>query len=124
VEDAKAVIKSHEEFVKAGIVDSVVGNMTDDVVGVFPGMPLIKGKDAFKIYYASIFKSGKTDLKHDIQGAEEEGDVVMLHGFAQGTLAISETTMMPLTENFLVLLKKQPDGRMKFWRLAFSPGAR
>ena len=124
MEDAKAVVKSHEEYVKTGKLEGVVSNMTDDVVGVIPGMPLIKGKNAFRVYYAGSFKSGRTEVTHDIRGVEAEGDVIILHGFAQGTLTFPDTTMVPLSENFLMLFKKQEDGTMKMWRVAFSPGAR
>jgi len=124
LQEATAVIRSHEAFLKAGNLDSVLSNMTDDVVGVIPGMPMVKGKDAFRIYYATSFKSGRTDIAYDIQGAEAEGSAVIVHGFAEGTLTLPDTTMIPLAENFLMVLKEQPDGRLKLWRVASSPGAR
>jgi ketosteroid isomerase-like protein len=123
VDDAKAVLKSHEEYVKAGNLEGVISNMTDDIVGVVPGMPLVKGKDAFRIFYANTFKMGKTEGTHDFHGAEAEGDIVILYGFAHGTLTRPDTTMVPLASNFLIVLKAQPDGTMKIWRLAFAPSA-
>jgi ketosteroid isomerase-like protein len=121
-EDAKAVLKSHEAYVKAGDLDSVISIMADDIVGIIPGMPLIKGKDAFKIYYANNFTMGKTELTHDVRGAEAEGNIVILHGFVHGTLTRPDTTMVPLANNFLIVLKAQPDSAMMIWRVAFAPG--
>ena len=124
VEEAKAVVKSHEESAKAGNLEGVVGNMAEDVVGMVPDMPLIKGKDAFRVFYANAFKMGKMEFTHEYHGAEVEGDIVILYGFAQGTLTRPDTTMVPMANNFLMVLKADSDTTMKIWRMAYVPTAK
>ncbi len=85
IEDAKAVVKSHEQFAKAGKLDEIVSNFADDFVSLVPGMPLLKGKDAAGKFYAGMLTIGKSELmKYD--GAEIVGDAVILHGIGKGTL--------------------------------------
>jgi uncharacterized protein (TIGR02246 family) len=123
VEDAKAVIKAHEEFSKAGDLEKIMSNMADDVVLLTPGMPLIKGKETCRKFYSGMVTMGKVEFTHDIQGAEIVGDAVILHGFAHGTMTKPDSTIIPLANNFIVTLKYQSDGKMRFWRGAVAPGS-
>ena len=123
VEDAKAVLKSHEEYSKAGNLDGVMGNMADDVVGLVPGMPLFKGKDACRAFYSNVFKMGKSEGTHEYQGADIVGDVVVLYGVVHGKMTGPDSTVTALANNFILALKYQPDGKIKLWRIAFAPSA-
>ena len=123
LEEAKAVLKSHEEYVKAGNLDGVINNMADDIIGMAPGMTLIKGKDEFRAFYSSVFKMGKSEFVHDYHGADIVGDVVILHGLARGTLTLHDSTTSPLANNFMIALRYQSDGKLKVWRAAFAPSS-
>ena len=121
IEDAKVIAKSHEAFAKAGNLDSVMSNFADDFVGLVPGMPLIKGKDSARRFYGGVLSTTKSEFVHEYDGADIVGDAVSLHGTAKGTLTKPDSTVAPFVNNFMMVLKYQPDGRMKFWRAAFAP---
>jgi ketosteroid isomerase-like protein len=123
VEEAKAVVRSHEEFSKAGNLDGVMSNMADDVVLLAPGVPLIKGKEACRNFYAAALAMGRGEFTHDYHGAEVAGDLVVLYGFAHGTMTRPDSTSVPLANNFILMLKYQPDGKLKMWRGAFAPAS-
>lgn len=123
IEDAKAVAKAHEEYAKAGNLDAVVRNFADDFVGLVPGMPLIKGKDAARTFYAAVLATGKSEFTHEYDGAEIVGDIVILHGIGKGTLTKPDSSVTPFANNFILVLKYQSDGTMKFWRGAFAPNS-
>ena len=124
VEDAKAVLKSHEEYAEAGNLDGVISNMADDIVGMAPGMPLVKGRDAYRAFYSNVFKMGKSEFVHEYDGAEIVGYAVILHGIGKGTLTKPDSSVVPFTNNFIIVLKYQPDGKMKVWRATFAPSSR
>jgi len=123
VEDAKSVAKSHEDFAKAGNLDGVLSNFADDFVGLVPGMPLVKGKDAARKFYGGVLSTSKSEFVHEYDGAEIVGDAVILHGIAKGTLTKPDSSVAPFANNFIMVLKYQSDGRMKFWRVAFAPSS-
>ena len=123
VEEAKAVVKSHEEFSKAGKLDDIMSNFADDVVLLTPGMPLIKGKEACRSFYAGMITMGKAEFTHDFQGADVVGDAVVLYGFAHGKMTKPDSSVIPLANNFVLTLRYQPDGKMKLWRGAFAPSS-
>jgi uncharacterized protein (TIGR02246 family) len=123
VEDAKAVVKSHEEFSKAGKLDDIMSNFADDGVFLTAGMPLIKGKDAIRQFYAGMLTMGKVEFTHQYDGAEIVGDAVVLHGIAKGTMTKPDSTVIQLANNFIMTLKYQQDGKMRFWRVAGAPNS-
>ena len=119
--DAKAVLKSHEQFSKEGNLENILSNFADDVVLLAPGMPLLKGKDACRNFYAGMLKMGKTEFTHEYDGAEIVRDLVILHGTAKGTMTMSDSKVIQLANNFIITVKYPSDGRMKIWRGAFAP---
>jgi len=123
VEEAKAVVTSHEQFSKAGDLEGIMSNMADDVVFLAPGMPLMKGKDACRNFYTSMIKMGKTEFTHNYEGAEIIGDVVILHGLATGTTTMPDAGVIHFANNFILTVKYQSDGKMKLWRGAFAPSS-
>lgn len=120
VEDAEAVVKAHEEYAKASNLEGVLSNAADDLVTLIPGMPLLKGKDAFGNFYAGMLAIGKWEFVHEFDGAEVVGDAVILHGIAKGTLTKPDSAVVPIANNFMMVLKYAPDGKMKFWRVTFA----
>ena len=123
IEDAKAVVKSHEQFSKAGKLDDIMSNFADDVVMLVPGMPLVKGKDAVGKFYAGMLTMGKSEFIHEYDGAEIVGDAVILHGIAKGTTTRLDSSVVHYANNFILTFKYQPDGKMKLWRGAFAPSS-
>jgi uncharacterized protein (TIGR02246 family) len=121
IDQAKAVIRSHEVYMAAGDLDGVMGNMAEDVVMVAPDSPLIEGKDAIRAAYTSFIAMGHWDFGHQYSGAEVIGDCVMLHGIARGRLTPPEGEPVPLTNNFMLTLRRDDSGTLRVWRGAFAP---
>ncbi len=123
-QDAKDMMKSHEEYAKASDLDGVMTNVADDIVAFVPGFPLVEGKEAFKEFYAGLLAMASLDdFGHDYHGIEITGDTVVLHGVAKGTQTSKDGTSTEFANNFLLVLKYQPDGKIKFWRIAFVPNS-
>jgi len=123
VEEAKAVLKSHEQFSKAGDLDGIMSNIAEDVVCFFPGTPIIKGKEACRNFYAAVLKASKSEFIHEYDGAEIVGDAVILHGTARGTTTMPDSSVTHFVSNFLTVLRYQPDGKLKLWRGTSVPSA-
>ncbi len=123
VEDAKAVLISHEQFSKAGDLEGIMSNMAEDVIFLAPGIPLLKGKEACRNFYNGMLKMGKTEFTHNYDGAEIIGDAVILHGLATGTTTMPDSSVIHFANNFIITVKYQHDGKMKLWRGAFAPSS-
>ncbi len=124
IQEAKDVIKSHEQYVKAGNLEGILSNTADDVVVLTPGLSLIKGKQAFKEFYAGVLAMGKSEFSHMYDGADLAGDAVVLYGLATGKTTLKDGTVTAMANNFLIVMKRQADGKMKFWRIAFAPSGK
>lgn len=123
LEDARAVITSHEQYARAGDLDGVMTNIAEDVVLLAGGTPLVEGTEAFREYYAGLFRMGCWDFDHDYRGGEIVGDTVFLHGVAEGTLTSEEGVVTKLANNFIHVLRLGNDGRLRVWRAAFAPAS-
>ncbi len=121
VTEAKAVIQSHEEFAKAGDLDGVMTNIADGVVMLTAGASLIEGKEALREFYGGLLAAGRLDFGHDYSGAEVLGDAVVLHGVSRGTVTSPEGEVTSFTNNFIHVLRREADGKLRAWRAAFAP---
>jgi ketosteroid isomerase-like protein len=123
VEDAKAVITAHENFVASENLDGILSNTADDIVVLVSGMPLIKGKQGVRDFYAGMFKAGKSQFIHEYQGSDVVGDAAILYGTAKGSLTKPDSTVVQFANNFILAFRYQADGKIKFWRVAFAPSS-
>jgi ketosteroid isomerase-like protein len=123
VEDAKAVVTAHENFVASENLDGILSNTADDIVVLVPAMPLIKGKQAVRDFYSGMFKAGKSQFIHEYQGSDVVGDAAVLYGTAKGSLTKPDSTTAQFANNFILTFRYQPDGKIKFWRVAFAPSS-
>ena len=123
IDQAKAVIRSHEMFVRTGDLDGIMSNAAEDIVVLAANAPLVQGKAALREFYAGLLKMGTFDLGHDYEGAEVVGDTVVLHGVARGTLTPATGQPSRFANNFILTFRKYPDGKFRFWRIAFAPSA-
>lgn len=123
VGSAKEVVASHERFAAAADLDGVMSNSADDIVVLIPDAPLVKGKQAFREFYTTLLALGRWEFGHDYEGAVATGDVVVLHGVARGTLTPAGGEPAAFANNFLLVLKNQPDGKFRLWRISFAPSA-
>lgn len=120
---AQDVVRSHEQFAKAGDLEGVLSNAADDLVVLASGAPLVEGKAAFAQFYRGLLAMGQWEFGHDYAGATVLGNAVVLHGVARGNLAPTGGAATQFANNFILVLKPGPDGRFKFWRIAFAPSS-
>ena len=120
VQEAKALVAEHEALVRAADLDGIVANVAEDAVLLAPDTPLVEGKAAFREFYAGLLGMGASDFGHDYHGAEVVADTVVLYGVARGTLTPPEGDPEPFANNFLLMVKKQADGKYRFWRGGFA----
>jgi len=85
--------------------------------------PLIKGKAALRTLYGAVLSTGKTKFTHEYQGADIVGDAVILYGVGKGTVTNPDSSVDRFDNNFILILKYGPDGKMKIWRGAFGPSS-
>ena len=121
IDQARAIIRSHEVYMAAGDLDGVMSNMAEDVVMLAPDSPLIEGKDAMRAVYTSFIAMGRWEFGHDYSGAEVIGDFVMLHGIARGSMTPPEGEPVPMANNFMLTLRRDDTGTFRMWRAAFAP---
>lgn len=119
IERAEAVMAAHDGAAKAGDLEAVMENVADDVVVLAPGMPVVQGRAAFRTFYEGMLQT-TWDAAHHMSGAEQAGDVVVLHGVASGTMTPPGGEPVPVANNFLILLKPDSTGAYKIWRAAFG----
>ena len=120
IQDALNTMKSHEDYVKTLNLEGVMTNMADDVVVL--AIPLIVGREAIEEFYAGFFAnlSSVEEFSHNYLGTEIIGNIVFLHGTAIFKGTNKDGTTLEMVNNFFLVLKYQPDGRIKIWRNAVA----
>ncbi len=121
IDHAKAVIKAHETLVADADVEGVLGNMDSDVAFLAPDSPMVEGRDAVRSLYETLFAMGSWEFSHDYSSTSEMGDLVFLHGVARGTMTPTDQESVPLSNNFMITMRRDADGRLRIWRAAFAP---
>ena len=61
--------------------------------------------------YSSITDSSATEI----------GDLVFLHRVARGSMTPTDQEAVPLSNNFMITMRRDADGRFRIWRAAFAP---
>jgi ketosteroid isomerase-like protein len=120
-DDARAVMESHHRAVNAGSLEGVMANIADDVVAAVPGTPLIKGKDSFRAFFSGLLRLGTWTHAYEIQDLTAVGESVVMSGLSSGTLTPPGGTAGPWANSFILTFRYGPDGKMRFWRVAFAP---
>ena len=121
VDQAKAVLASHEALVRSEDLDGIIQNMAEDIVVLAPDAPLVVGREATRQMYVGMLGMGAVDMIHHYHGAEVVGDLVVLHGVARGSLTPEGGVASEFANNFILTLRKETDGNYRVWRAAFAP---
>ena len=121
VEHAKAVIREHEALVAAADLEGVMRNMDADIAFLVPDTPPIEGIEAIRGMYESLFATATWAFGHDYSHASEAGGLVFLHGIARGTMTPHGQPSSPMSNNFMITMRKDSDGRYRIWRAAVAP---
>ena len=124
IAEAKAVVTSHEKYAMAGDLDGVMSNAAEDIVVLASGVPLIEGKSAFREFYGDLMAIGEQEFGHDYTGEEAiGGDLVVLHGVSRGSFTKADGEVYQFSNNFVHVLRRGNDGKLKIWRASFAPDA-
>jgi uncharacterized protein (TIGR02246 family) len=123
-DDVKAIKKLGEEFfagVNAADLDRRMATMAPDVIIMPPDRPAIMGKEEIRRLsqeYAAIFEE-------QCSVAFDEVETAGPWGFARATVTGRRTSkaggeVEKVSLKNLWILKRQSDGKWKFWRIMFN----
>lgn len=83
MKDQAAIRERSDAFTKAfnaKDVDQVLGVYTENSTFMPPNEPVLRGKDALKIFYGDLLKSGATNLKLDVGEVSGHGPLAYQSG--------------------------------------------
>jgi ketosteroid isomerase-like protein len=121
IEEAKAVVRDHEGLVADADIEGILRNMDADVTLLAPDAPLVEGLDSVRGLYESLLAMGSWNFGHDYSSETESGDLVFLHGVARGTMTPLGEEPTPMSNNFMITMRRDSEGRYRIWRAAFAP---
>jgi uncharacterized protein (TIGR02246 family) len=114
--DLQAVRDLEAALMKAKDIDTMISYFADDASGLYPGMPMLDGKQAIKAPLAPMFADANYSFTFQSSRIEASkgGDMI----YSQGTYALATTdakTKKPKTEKgkYLTIYRKQTDGNWK-----------
>ena len=108
-----------ESVFDAGDLDAAVDVFTDDAMILGQGAPDVIGKPAIRSVYQAALAQANLEVRFHTEEIETLGDLAYERGTY--TLTISDkATGQPVstvTNRHIHILKRQPDGRWKTWRM-------
>jgi len=123
-DDVQAIKQLGEEYFEAanlGDANRCIATMAPDVVIMPPDRPSIAGKKELRRLshdYHAKFKLNYTLVYDEV---EVMGDLAFARATATGTrTALSDGSVEKLLWRNLWILKRQADGKWKFWRIIFN----
>jgi uncharacterized protein (TIGR02246 family) len=108
-----------EQVFDAGDLDAAVAVFTDDAMISSQGAPDTIGKDAIRAAYAGALAATNLHVRFHTDDIEPRGDLA----YEQGTYDLTITDkgtgqqLATMTNRHIHILKKQPDGEWKTWRM-------
>jgi ketosteroid isomerase-like protein len=105
-------------------VDEFLTYVSDDAVMMPPDELAVVGKRAISDWYATLYANYTVELKHDPLETDIFGDIIVHRGNASFT-ATPIAGGQPISQDnkYLMVIKKQPDGSLKIWRVVFNSNA-
>ncbi len=119
------LLATFDSCASTGALDEFVSHSTDDVVMLAPDQPAVVGKEAVREWYRGFYATFNIEARH--QPPVETyaiGDLVVARGIATMTAAPKAGgPAMTMNNKFIMLFRRQPDGTLKAWRVAFNSNA-
>jgi len=111
-EQAGSIVKAFN----AKDVPQMLGVYTENLVFMPPNQPEIRGKDALKIFYDDLFKSGATNLKLDV--AEVSGHGPLAYESGTYEMDVKPASGKPTRDRgkYLFILRRM----VNTWRVEYS----
>ena len=120
-----AMLATMDSCARTGALDRFMSLSTDDVVMLAPDQPAVVGKAAVREVYRGLYTTLNLEMHH--QPPVETyavGDLVIARGDAGGTATPKAGgTAVTMNNKFLMLFRRQADGSLKAWRVAFNTNA-
>lgn len=124
VKAVAAILAAFDSSGRTGALDQFISYSAEDVVLLAPDQPAVVGRDAMRELYRAIYAAVRIEMTHTPLETHTLGDLVITRGSARGTA--TPRTGGPSTafdNKFLMLLRRQPDGTLRTWRVAFNSNA-
>jgi len=115
--DRQAIRESNDAYtaaVNSGNADTLAALYTDDAVLLWAGHPAVVGRSNIRAELAKVLALGDFQYSATVEEVEVVGDLGYFWGYARGTLTDSSGNESAVDLNYLVVLKRQPDGSWKF----------
>jgi len=101
--------------IEAKDLEGVISYFADDALALYPNMPVIKGKDAIREAWTTMFAQPGFEMSGQPSKVEvsRAGDLAYVQGTYSQTM--NDTTGKPVTDSgkYVVVYKKQPEGKWK-----------
>lgn len=124
VKAVSAVLATFDSCGRTGALDEFISQSAADVVLLAPDQPAVVGKDAVREVYKGIYAAVTLDMRHQPLETQSLGDLVISRGTASGTATPRAGGPPTAFDNkYLMLFRRQPDGTLKAWRVAFNSNA-
>jgi ketosteroid isomerase-like protein len=119
------LLATFDSCARTGALDEFISHSADDIVMLAPDQPAVEGKDAVREWYRGFYATFNSEMRH--QPPLETyaiGDLVMARGVAGGKATPKAGgPTITMDNKFLMLFRRQADGSLKAWRVAFNTNA-
>ena len=124
VEAVAAILATFDSCGRVGALDEVISHSADDVVLLAPDQPAVVGRDAVRELYKGSYAAVALDMQHRPLETQSLGELVISRGTASGTATPRAGGPSTTFDNkYLQLFRRQSDGTLKAWRVAFNTNA-
>ncbi len=114
----RQAIRELNDVYTAGVnsenADALAALYTDDAVLLWEGRPAVVGRSNIRAALAQFLALGDFQMSATVEEVEVVGDLGYFWGYARGMLTDSSGNESAVDINYLVILKRQPDGSWKF----------
>ncbi len=118
------MLASFDSCARTGALDVFIGYSADDIVMLAPDQPAVVGKDAVREWYRNFYGTFQIEMHHAPLETHSVGDLVITRGNATSTIAPKAGgPAMSSNTKVLMVFRRQADGSLKAWRVAFNSDA-
>jgi uncharacterized protein (TIGR02246 family) len=121
--EIQAIIDAFTKAANAKDANTLAGFYADDATLLPPGQPAIKGKDNIRNFWQDFLNAGAGDAALKIVSVDGSGDLVYEIGEWAAIMPSPGGGTAPATGKYLVVYKRQPDGKLKMVADMFGPNA-
>jgi uncharacterized protein (TIGR02246 family) len=128
VEEAEVAVQEmlvkQDSAANAADLDGFLSLVRDDAVFLPPGEAPLDGKEAIRTWYTNLFDNFVVEIVHHPGPVEPVGSLVIHRGSASGTLTPRAGGDPTSFDNkYLFVLRREPDGSLRHWRVMFNANA-